>query len=74
MFREDGYSCTGSDVIAQEIRQELERRIQSDTEFSVEIIACDMDKGLLSVRVKETYPLPNGASREWSFAKTAIME
>lgn len=74
IFRGDDYQCAERDMIAQEIQSELERRIQSDTDFSVDILACDMDKGLLSVRVKEKYLLPNGAGREWSFTKTAIME
>jgi hypothetical protein len=62
-----------SDIEA-EIRDELALRITSDTEVRVTVLACDMDNGILSVRVDETYYLFNGAERNYSYAKTAIVD
>lgn len=73
-LRDDDYEPESAETIAQEITEELLRRISSDSEVAVTVIACDLDKGLLSVRVDEAYQLPNGSTRVWAFAKTAIVD
>jgi hypothetical protein len=60
--------------IEAEIRDELALRITSDTDVTITILACDMDKGILSVRVDETYYLFNGVERNYSHSKTAIVD
>jgi hypothetical protein len=74
MFRDLDYSPDSADSIGEEICGELERRITSDSEVTVTILSCDMDKGILSVRVDESYRLFDGTQREWSFSKTAIVD
>jgi hypothetical protein len=74
MFRDLDYSPDSADSIGEEIRGELERRITSDSEVTVTILSCDMDKGILSVRVDESYRVFNGTQRDWSFSKTAIVD
>jgi hypothetical protein len=73
-LREPDYRPDLQRDIEAEIRDELALRITSDTEVSVTILACDMDKGILSVRVDETYYLFNRAERNYSYAKTAIVD
>lgn len=74
ILRGSGYVPEETEEIEREIREELLRRISSDTTVRVTVIACDMEKGILSVRVDETYQLPNGAQKVWAYAKTAIVD
>lgn len=74
VLREPDYEPVSSGVIQKEIRKELQYRITSDSDYSVELLACDMDKGLLSVCVVETYRLPNGKEKRWKYTKTAIID
>jgi hypothetical protein len=74
MLRDLDYGPDSAESIGEEIRRELDGRIMSDSEVTVTILSCDMDKGILSVRVDESYRLFNGTQRKWSFSKTAIVD
>ncbi len=63
-----------NEEIAKEIEKLIRMRISSDTMVDVYILECDMEKGILSVRIEETYILPNGKIRTDSYAKTAIID
>ena len=56
------------------LREEIAMRISSDTQVQTEVLACDMEKGLLSVRVTERFSLPGGRQKTLVFAKTAIID
>ena len=56
------------------LRQELMLRLGSASELSVEVKACDMEKGILSVRVSEVFTLPSGQKKEVACEKTMIVE
>ncbi len=73
-LRDSDYEPKQMETIELEICEELSRRISSDSRVEVTIIACDMDTGILSVRVDEAYQLPDGSERVWAFAKTAIVD
>lgn len=66
---------TGNDTQA---RQNLEERIHdslhSDAEIKIEILALDMEKGIISIIVTEEYRQMNGNIRTESVSKTAIVE
>jgi hypothetical protein len=74
ILRDTDYRPDPPTKIEAEIRDELALRITSDTDVTVTILSCDMDKGILSVRVDETYYLFNGAERTYSHSKTAIVD
>jgi hypothetical protein len=74
VLREADYEAADEELIEEELIEELERRLRSDSTYSITILACDMDKGILSVRVDERYSLPNGKEKRWHYAKTAIVE
>jgi hypothetical protein len=74
ILRDMDYRPDPPDDIETEIRDELALRITSDTDVTITILACDMDKGILSVRVDETYYLFNGVERNYSHSKTAIVD
>jgi hypothetical protein len=74
ILRDTDYRPDPPADIEAEIRDELALRITSDTEVTITILACDMDKGILSVRVDETYYLFNRAERNFTYAKTAIVD
>jgi hypothetical protein len=74
ILRDTEYRPDPPDDIEAEIRDELALRITSDTDVTVTILSCDMDKGILSVRVDETYSLYRGIQRNYTYAKTAIVD
>lgn len=65
----------GSDTQA---KQDLEKRIKEslhkNAEIEIEVLSLDMEKGVLSVTVRENYQQMNGRFRTESVNKTAIIE
>lgn len=56
------------------VRQELLERMYSSSKLSIEVNACDMTAGILSVRVKEQFLLPGGKEKTLSCSKTILVE
>mgnify|MGYP003428475039 FL=1 len=46
----------------------------ADSKLKVEITECDHPKGVLSVKVVETYKIPSGKTRTVSCEKTGVVE
>jgi hypothetical protein len=59
---------------AQSVKEELLGGLGSDSKVSIEIRACDMREGILSVSVEETFTMPGGKEKSVSCVKTAIVE
>lgn len=74
ILRESDYEPVSEEKVREEVSEEIERRMHSDSNYSITILACDMDMGILSVRVDEKYILPNGKEKSWHYAKTAVVE
>ena len=69
------YHSGKTDEEAKEaLRQELLQRLGSASQLSVDVKACDMEKGILSVRVSEIFTLPGGQKKEVACEKTMIVE
>lgn len=65
----------GNDADAEhDVTGRIKERLSSDSEVTVAVLVCDMTKGILSVRVDETFRYPNGSTRTVTGKKTAIME
>lgn len=73
-LRSEETRIAGRADIEQQVRDAVGLRIPSDSELQITILACDMEKGILSVRVDESYTMPNGATRNWYCAKTAVID
>ncbi|MCI7321763.1 MAG: hypothetical protein MR508_00400 [Lachnospiraceae bacterium] len=63
-----------SGEVVEALRQEFMLRLGSASQLSIDVKACDMEKGILSVRVSETFTLPGGQKKEVACAKTMIVE
>lgn len=74
LLRDETYVPASAAKVKQEIEEELSRRIAPGIEWNMAIPTCDMDKGILSVRVEEQYLLPNGKEKTWYVSKTVIVE
>lgn len=72
-IRIDGKTARSNQEIQKEVEEELRLRIHSDTDVKVSILACDMNMGILSVKVEEEYKTPCG-NRTFVRQKTAIVE
>lgn len=56
------------------VRQDLTARLSSDSKVSIEVKACDIELGILSVCVTEEFFMPNGMKKTIQCSKTAIVE
>lgn len=64
-----------SDVQIQKcVEEALRLRTNLDSDMEITFLACDMEKGILSVAVKESFPLPNGKTKTISAKKTLISD
>lgn len=69
------YGEEGKDAdAAQAVREDLLGGLGSDSQVSIDIRACDMSAGIISVSVKETFTLPGGQEKSVSCEKTVIVE
>jgi hypothetical protein len=67
------YGQEGDDAAAvQAVKEDLLGLLHSDSKVSIEILACDMSAGILSVTVRETFTLPGGQEKTISCDKTII--
>ena len=65
-----GSNAQAKSVLEQRIKDSL----HTNAELNIEIMALDMEKGIISVSVTEEYTQMNGTTRRESVSKTAIME
>lgn len=64
-----------TDEAAQKILTDrIRERLTSDSRVQIDVFACDMQKGIISVKVKEEFLYPNGKSGSVQTARTAIAE
>ena len=61
-------------TVTFEVTEEIKDRLKSDSEKSIDVIVCDMNKGIISVRVTEKFLLPAGQIKEISCKKTVIFD
>ena len=73
-MRDAAYQPATEEAVLKEVQEKLLSYVDSDTNVSVSLRACDMEKGILSVSVKETYKTPLGQKKEACYEKTAIVE
>ena len=64
----------GCDATSEQAVERIFRIKKRSSAKSLVLLACDMDMGILSVRVDETFMLPGGKEKSWHYAKTAIVE
>lgn len=56
------------------LEEEIGKVASEDAEISIEVQEMDLEKGVLSVLVTETFPTVTGTSKVLTFQKTAIMD
>ena len=61
-------------VVKQLLQEEIKNSISRNAELEVEVLALDLQKGILSVRVTECIQTVTGEAKEIVVEKTAIME
>ena len=60
--------------IAYQITEDIKLRLGSDSQVDITILACDMEKGILSAEVTQTFLMPGGKEKTLSGKKTVIVE
>lgn len=60
--------------IINQVKKDIDIRLGADSERNIIILACDMEKGILSAKVTEIFYLPGGKKMEISKKKTVIVE
>lgn len=65
--------CSDAQVEAY-VKQDIIARLCSDSRVTVSVFSCDMEQGILSVGVTETFYLPNGMTKTLQCSKTLVVE
>lgn len=73
-YYQNGESGNASDKAKEEIERLLRGRITSDSKVEVLVITCDMELGILTVKMTSHFPLPNGKMTKVEKEKTLIVE
>lgn len=60
--------------IAHQVAEDIKLRLGSDSQVDITILACDMEKGILSAEVTQTFLMPGGKEKTLSGKKTVIVE
>ena len=60
--------------VQNEIIHVINERLQADSDTDVMVCACDMEIGIISVKVKEVFMLPGGVQKEINCKKTIIVD
>ena len=72
--RQDELTTNTSNAVDATIQSCRNNKYSTDDALKVEITECDHTKGILSVKVVETYKIPNGKTRTVSCEKTGVVE
>ncbi len=64
----------GNTEVAAIVRQEILEQLHAKSQASVEIRACNMEEGLLSVCVTEQFMMPGGKTKRISCEKTILVD
>lgn len=71
---EKHYSINNTHEFIADFTQRLVLGLDSDSEVTINILAMDMEKGLLDVEVVETYRQMDGSTGSASYRKTVILD
>lgn len=71
---EGGYDAADWRDLAADFNQALLLHISSDSDVKVEILAADLERGALDVKVTETYKTTSRKTKQSSCRKTVILE
>ncbi len=70
----EGYKSKDREGTTALILKDLHLALGKDAEFHLEILAMDLEKGLLSIGIEEQYKQFNGKERSLRVEKTVLME
>lgn len=73
-FLQDETEGKGDEEVAEELKQRIGEAIHTDSEVEVDVVCCDMKKGIVSVAVTESYDTPLGTRTEREYRRTAIVD
>lgn len=63
-----------NNYIEDELICDIETRLQSDSKVDITIYVCDLEKGIISAKVEETFELPVGIEKNISCTKTIVAD
>jgi hypothetical protein len=73
-FDETTYTADSKEELVADFLEALLVQINSDSRIKVEVLEVDVQKGLLSVEVKEIFQHPIGTEGQVAVKRTVIME
>lgn len=74
VFKNHSYASDESDKFVADFLEALLIQTGSKSEISVSILDADLDTGILSVEIKETYKHPNGNTGTVSDVRTVVLD
>ncbi|MEE1028369.1 MAG: hypothetical protein UH211_06765 [Agathobacter sp.] len=75
MFRRDKtVGDTDNSLVENWLEEDIQERLNSDSQVETTIYVCDMEKGIISAKVEEVFELPAGIEKRISCTKTIIAD
>lgn len=71
---ESGYEITDYQELIADFNQALLLHLSSDSDIKVDILTADLDRGVLDVKIMETYKTTSGKTKQSACRKTVILE
>ncbi|MBQ1993235.1 MAG: hypothetical protein II243_02095 [Lachnospiraceae bacterium] len=63
-----------SSTVEEMLVDDIEERLNSDSDVETTVYVCDMQKGIISAKVEEKFELPGGIEKIISCTKTIIAD
>ena len=74
LLSQNSYSISDTDEFIADFLEAFLIQVNSDSDITVHILEADVQKGLLSVEVVETYTHPNGEKGQVSACRTILLD
>lgn len=74
LLSQNSYSISDTDEFVADFLEAFLMQVNSDSDITVHILEADVQKGLLSVEVVETYTHPNGEKGQVSACRTILLD
>lgn len=74
LLSQNSYSISDTDEFIADFLEAFLMQVNSDSDITVHILEADVQKGLLSVEVVETYTHPNGEKGQVSACRTILLD
>ncbi len=64
----------GDGTVASFVRQDIAAQLRSDSRTDIQVLACNMESGIISVEVTQFFYMPTGTEKRLKCRKTVVVD